>query len=629
MKKKFTLGLALAAVLSTGLVLGACAPTATSTDSSSSTSTSEQQGYTATRVNIAMNLPTQVVIGSTVDFDEYITVAAPESGTFGLNVTTGNGTVDGHKVTVTGSGTLTVQIIGANDSIIRALDFDTVSESANEVINFLTSLSNDYLLLLDSGIPSNMQEGAYVSGEIYHRPQYFAYLAGYTLASQEESVVCAVYMGVLDTNAGRSYNFSYYEGWNATLAAGGMIQSLDSRNTAYDNLKVEPGAINNTFYLSQPLSIRASSVSYDEATETVSIDNTALNQIIQCGYGLVDLSMEILADYGYVSNTLTIARDEETGEEIGLLIDLLNEDAELICEILITNDGESNKLAPVEDYIASNKEPDPIENTALDSFIADVRTNKTPYTVTSKTGYEQMSLTTGKYSEITDANTLQVFDNIGASTFAPEGTTHTYVNGTTVYSEGGTNREAYVPNDDGILYYIASQDSGENWKSQQFGQSADETVWGANPYGYKIFQGSEDLGYQYLSLGALTDEILSGIVYTGFNTSTTGVVTADWTGSGFGSFILGSIPFTGYIYEGWTRANMSQSSSEDWSMYLNGSLEFDPNNKTLSVDTYLIVTSDDDYYYGIHNVIEFSDFGTDNVPTDLASHIAAAPATEA
>ena len=97
--------LVLTALIGTGLVLGSCggttngsseggsgttsSETITSSESTDTpaTSTSESVGseqgstYTATRVTISSKTPDRVVVGQTIDFDQYITVSSPENGT--------------------------------------------------------------------------------------------------------------------------------------------------------------------------------------------------------------------------------------------------------------------------------------------------------------------------------------------------------------------------------------------------------------------------------------------------------------------------------------------------------------------------------------------------------------------
>ena len=144
--------LVLTALLGTGLVLGSCGGATTSssenveTSSSSESQPSTSQGsessseatsaYTATRVTISSKTPDKAVVGETIDFGQYITVTAPENGTFGLRVregSTGAAVIDGHNVTITKAGSIGIQVVGANDANLRLWTVTALAAESKEI----------------------------------------------------------------------------------------------------------------------------------------------------------------------------------------------------------------------------------------------------------------------------------------------------------------------------------------------------------------------------------------------------------------------------------------------------------------------------------------------------------------
>lgn len=400
MKKKVILPLCVALLL-TGTTLTSCG----GTSNSGTASTSQTSGdATVQRITINKSADTVVTIGSTISIDDYINLfdvnsqnVTPSDNNYTVTLTSGSdyASLEGHKLTVTSEGTISLRIqngvqaegVRANLTItgVSALKKRFYEETKDVVKNYtvedLAEDSNGFIID-DNGFVGNQ------TGTV-HNEQYIGFLQdsakiGYLLGADSEVYYYTMsdrFGADLDVQQGPTGNelTDFYVGADFPISA-----LTDTVTTKDDDGK-------------EVLQLTS------EATENFILYGLgySLSNIKAAGYGIgnAEIDYQPVSYYDQdgkkvVTEAPVIFTYITSGTSTGLL-------SASILEV-----GDKVGIAAVENYISTTGQPDPITDPGIDTAIKAIASGKN-YTIEETFGWFTATIDDetgefGNYKEVSE-----------------------------------------------------------------------------------------------------------------------------------------------------------------------------------------------------------------------------------
>ena len=628
--------LVLTALIGTGLVLGSCggttngsseggsgttsSETITSSESSDTpaTSTSEsvssEQGstYTATRVTINSKTPDRVVVGQTIDFDQYITVSSPENGTFGLRVrdgSTGAAVIDGHKVTVTMPGSIGIQVVGANDANLRLWTVTAVSADTQGIVDYLTSLSYNYSLQWTDA------SGTSLIAMTYHNENYWLALSDIKNSSDGTSSTWS-YWGAIQAGEHR-YEIDFYEDY--TYSTSGTTVSY--------RYNAHPGIFDDSlYYAAGEMAFNPDTVTTDPVTDLATITDSGISGLLQTGAGsnYEALKAAILDKLGYKSAFLLPLTNEGEEQLLGVQIAFVDANMQPVSYCSIFAAGETHF-----DVLASY-----LTNEDIANYLGAKVAEKASTTIEASVSY-------GAYLTNAQTNVTSWYDASPAAvgeidsflyipSYAPAGTYTAQVDGESYFSTATLSELYYTNTDPSYLaigkdtdghYYRVSGADTTAWKAKEdFGTSFD--LWNANGRSQALDEEGELIGTEYFTPAALTTEYLSGLPYTSVTTEgdviTAAVDQIEDEGKLIG-IIAGLVPNIGILIDGGVLQGITTNSGDPcYTMFDNPTIAYNTKTGDVTLEAIFPNLVEDSTlggsYVGFRISVTLTDFGTTEVP---------------
>ena len=640
--------LVLTALIGTGLVLGSCggttngsseggsgttsSETITSSESSDTptTSTSESVGseqgstYTATRVTINSKTPDRVVVGQTIDFDQYITVSSPENGTFGLRVrdgSTGAAVIDGHKVTVTMPGSIGIQVVGANDANLRLWTVTAVSADTQGIVDYLTSLSYNYSLQWTDA------SGTSLIAMTYHNENYWLALSDIQNSSDGISSTWS-YWGAIQAGEHR-YEIDFYEDY--TYSTSGTTVSY--------RYNAHPGIFDDSlYYAAGEMAFNPDTVTTDPMTGMATITDSGISGLIQTGAGsnYEALKAAILDKLGYKSAFLLPLTNEGEEQLLGVQIVFVDANMQPVSYCSIFAAGETY-FDVLDEFVEAGKAPDYLTNEDTANYLGAKVADKVSTTIEASVSY-------GAYLTNSQTNVTSWYDASPAavgeidsslpvqmpSYFAPAGTYTAQVDGDSYFSTATLSELYYTNTDPSYLaigkdtdghYYRVSGTDTTAWEAKEdLGTSFD--LWNANGHSQALDEEGELIGTEYFTPAALTTEYLSGLPYTSVTTEgdviTAAVDPIVDEGKLIG-IIAGLVPNIGILIDGGVLQGLVTNAGDPcYTMFDDPTIAYNTKTGDVTLEAIFPNLAEDEAlggnYVGLRISVTLTDFGTTEVP---------------
>ena len=635
--------LVLTALIGTGLVLGSCggttngsseggsgttsSETITSSESSDTpaTSTSESVGseqgstYTATRVTINSKTPDRVVVGQTIDFDQYITVSSPENGTFGLRVrdgSTGAAVIDGHKVTVTMPGSIGIQVVGANDANLRLWTVTAVSADTQGIVDYLTSLSYNYSLQWTDA------SGNSLIAMTYHNEDYWLVLNDIKNSSDGTSSTWS-YWGAIQAGEHR-YEVDFYEDYDY------VEQTVSYRFEAH------PGIFDDSlYYAAGEMAFNPDTVTTDPMTGMATITDSGISGLIQTGAGsnYEALKAAILDKLGYKSAFLLPLTNEGEEQLLGVQIAFVDANMQPVSYCSIFAADETN-FDVLDEFVEAGVAPSYLTNEDIANYLGAKVAEKASTTIEASVSY-------GAYLTNAQTNVTSWYDAGAAAvgeidsllyipSFAPAGTYTAQVDGESYFSTATLSELYYTNTDpsylaigkdtDGHYYRVSGADTTAWEAKEDFGTSFD--LWNANGRSQALDEEGELIGTEYFTPAALTTEYLSGLPYTSVTTEgdviTAAVDQIEDEGKLVG-IIAGLVPNIGIMIDGGVLQGITTNSGDPcYTMFDNPTIAYNTKTGDVTLEAVFPNLAEDSTlggnYVGLRISVTLTDFGTTEVP---------------
>lgn len=631
--------LVLTALLGTGLVLGSCGGTTTSSEggagsaSSSETETSESlpgtsgsesseapvSDYTATRVTISSSTPERVTVGQTIDFGQYITVSAPENGTFGLRVregSTGTADIDGHSVTITGAGSIGIQIVGANDANLRLWTITAIAADTKEMADYLTALSYNYT------VDWRDATGNTLYGLTYHNENYW--LALNTIENSEDlNSSTWSFWGSIQAGEYR-YEVDFYEDYDY------VEQTVSYRFEAH------PGIFDDSlYYAAAEMAFNEDTVSTDPETGLTMITDAGVSSLVQTGVGTnYEMIKELLLDPdGYEQAYLVPLYENEGDAQIaGVRIIFATSALEMVSTCDIYAAGETS-FDVLDEFVAEGVPPSYVTFDALGDYLGGQVAEQASTTIEASISYGAY-LTNSQTGETSwhDASTAgasNLESSLGIVSNAPAGTYNATVDGDSYYSTA-TFSPLYFTNDSPIYaavgqdsdghYYRMDGDNPEAWETKT-DLGTDFVLWDEDGIS-TVFDAEYNLvGVEYLTPAALTTDYLKSLPYTSIATEgtvTTATVDAIEDEGKIIEIITGLIPQVGtYVVAGVLGGITGRDGAPCYTLFDSPTIVYDSATGEVSFEAILPNLAEDATLganVGLRLSVTLTNFGTTEVP---------------
>ena len=633
--------LVLTALLGTGLVLGSCGGTTTSSEggagsaSSSETETSESlpgtsgsesseapvSDYTATRVTINSKTPDRVVVGETIDFDQYITVSSPENGTFGLRVrdgSTGAAVIDGHKVTVTMPGSIGIQVVGANNANLRLWTITAIAADTKEMVDYLTALSYNYT------VDWRDATGNTLYGLTYHNENYWLALNTIENSEDRNSSIWS-FWGSIQAGEHR-YEVDFYEDYDY------VEQTVSYRFEAH------PGIFDDSlYYAAAEMAFNEDTVSTDPETGLTMITDAGVSSLVQTGVGTnYEMIKELLLDPdGYEQAYLVPLYENEGDAQIaGVRIIFATSALEMVSTCDIYAAGETN-FDVLDEFVEAGKAPDYLTSGDIANYLGAKVAEKASTTIEASVSY-------GAYLTNSQTNVTSWYDASPAAvgeigsllpiipSSAPAGTYTAQVDGDSYFSTATLSELYYTNTDPSYLaigkdtdghYYRVSGADTTAWKAKEdLGTSFD--LWNANGHSQALDEEGELIGTEYFTPAALTTEYLSGLPYTSV-TAEGDVITAavdpiEDEGKLVG-IIAGLVPNIGILIDGGVLQGITTKNGDPcYTMFDDPTIAYNTKTGDVTLEAIFPNLVEDSTlggnYVGLRISVTLTDFGTTEVP---------------
>ena len=627
--------LVLTALLGTGLVLGSCGGTTTSssenveTSSSSESQPSTSEGsessseatsaYTATRVTISSKTPDKAVVGETIDFGQYITVAAPENGTFGLRVregSTGAAVIDGHNVTITKAGSIGIQVVGANDANLRLWTVTALAAESKEMADYLTGLSYNYTVDWRDGT------GNMLYGLTYHNENYWLALSDIKNSADQTSSTWS-YWGAIQAGDYR-YEIDFYENYDYV-----------GQKVTYD-YKAHPGIFDDSlYYAAAEMAFNDDTISTDPETGLTLITDAGVSSLIQTGVGTnyEAIKENVLDPDGYKQAFLTpLYASEEDTQIYGVRIIFADASYKAISTCQIYAAGETH-FEPLDEFVEAGVAPSYVTFDDLGDYLGGKTAEKASTTIEAAISYgtyvtnSETGETTWKDASISGVSDME--SRLGISSSAPAGTYVATVDGDSYYSTTTLSSLYYQNTDptymaigkdtDGHYYRMSGGDPAA-WKTKS-DLGADFVLWDADGITTVYDEEYNLTGTEYLTPAALTTEYLKSLPYTSVTTSgtvTTATVDAIEDEGKLISIIAGLIPEVGtYVVAGVLNGITGSSGAPCYTLFESPSVSYDTATGDVSFEAVLANLAEDttlNALVGLRLQVTLKNFGTTEVP---------------
>ena len=410
MKKKVILPLCVALLL-TGTTLTSCG----GNSNSGTASTSQTSGdATVQRITINKSADTVVTIGSTISIDDYINLfdvnsqnVTPSDNNYTVTLTSGSdyASLEGHKLTVTSEGTISLRIqngvqaegVRANLTItgVSALKKKFYEETKYIVKNYtvedLAEDSNGFIID-DNGFVGNQ------TGTV-HNEQYIGFLQnsakiGYLLGADSEV---------------------YYYTMSDRFGADLDVQQGPTGNELTD------------FYVGAdfPISALTDAVTTkdDDGKEVLQLTSEATENFILYGLGY-SLSNIKAAGYGIGNAEIDyqpVSYYDQDGKKVVteapvIFTYITSETSTGLLSASILEVGDKVGIAAVENYISTTGQPDPITDPGIDTAIKAIASGKN-YTIEETFGWFTATIDDetgefGNYKEVSELPDEYVPENM-------------------------------------------------------------------------------------------------------------------------------------------------------------------------------------------------------------------------
>lgn len=610
MKSKKLNALILAAVACSGLALITSCNNSHGNSVESSSVSSE--GVSATSISFSKTSVTDIAIGDTIDLDKYVTIA-PATATYTVTTSSDAVTIKDHIVTGVKAGTFRLSIQAGSNGIKKNYPSSgngyVQSAERTALMSYVKDLANNYTAAMTSG-------GESVSTTLHNENYYLRPEFDSTGKFKD-------FGGLIKAGDSKSYAFSYLYDANYTGLGG--------------TLTVKPGQqvdISKT-YMGQVCPITTS-----DFTDAFDTDGNATAVTLSADTIANLTKAAFVFDVDAINSAIKITKPTYTAQMISdtaskvsmLEIDAFSSGSSTAGWTILIGDKNDSSLKDFDNYIAAKTVPTPLANTAFNTAVTDIVTNKKAYKQESKTlvGYYDNSdkWVEGDSTAISNASSDWSFS---------ENNYTAYVNGTDYYSadKDGNVQAAVIHNSK--LYSISGTASKATDGTTSVAYTAEAftsltDIWTANiassftdKTGAVVAKGRSPFTLIDLSATAL-----SAINYTDVSTDT---LTYDLNGYGDAGFIYEEIvaltPFQGAYYDAiMTTLYSSNDATLKWYDF------FDSASITVALDNAKAVTGftfelylgsaveqADESLAGLRWTTTISAIGTDNVPTDYLSKV--------
>lgn len=639
--------LVLTALIGTGLVLGSCGGTtngssegesgttssetvtssessdtpATSTSGENTSSESQESAYTATRVTINSKTPDRVVVGETIDFDQYITVSSPENGTFGLRVrdgSTGAAVIDGHKVTITMPGSIGIQVVGANDANLRLWTVTAVSADTQGIVDYLTSLSYNY------SVQWTDSTGTSLIAMTYHNENYWLALSDIQNSSDGTSSTWS-YWGAIQAGEHR-YEIDFYEDY--TYSTSGTTVSY--------RYNAHPGIFDDSlYYAAGEMAFNPDTVTTDPMTGMAAITDSGISGLLQTGAGsnYEALKTAILDKLGYKSAFLLPMTNEGEEQLLGVQIVFVDANMQAVSYCSIFAAGETN-FDVLDKFVEAGVAPSYLTNEDIANYLGAKVAEKASTTIEASVSY-------GAYLTNTQTNVTSWYDAGAAAvgeidsllyipSYAPAGTYTAQVDGDSYFSTATLSELYYTNTDpsylaigkdtDGHYYRVSGADPAAWEAKEDLGTSFD--LWNANGRSQALDEKGELIGTEYFTPAALTTEYLSGLPYTSVTTEgdviTAAVDPIEDEGKLVG-IIAGLVPNIGILIDGGVLQGITTNSGDPcYTMFDDPTIAYNTKTGDVTLEAIFPNLAEDSTlggnYVGLRISVTLTDFGKTEVP---------------
>lgn len=515
MKKSFKLGAILAGALVVGVGLSGCVDGNGPTGDSSASS----EVVANDSVSISEDAPSYFVVGSTIDFTDFIT----GEGSSPLVITSNNENItmneDGTSARVNSVGPISVRI--QKGDVLRNFTARAVTQDFDDVATVLLPIAGNYYAYAEFG----SGQDAILGGEVYHHENYYYGFTRAMYVDETRAYVAYVYEGVITYEDGQSYSLEWYDIYAASSGA--------YQGSTYEVL---PEMTNfNLYTYASPISITLDNLT-QSADGTISLDEDALENILLNGVAIAR-TLDDLTDATDTDDNLifgTYAGNAVSVNSRGVVtVDIYdNAGRNLTVELQAINSFTNSVLDGV---IEDNEKPTPLDNEKFDTTIGNINTNQSSFEIhanVAAAGSVRVPTTTsnditipeslrGTYSGYPASNaTIASMMSWSGGYFASMvdfGTSTAIVEGDTYYAyDHNGNIEAFTTGDDGYVWNVISEAPAEGAERTYTGNSfsREQTdIWelGTIPVSFGDTSGASYPSYITVTPAALNETTLGNI----------------------------------------------------------------------------------------------------------------------
>lgn len=544
----------------------------------------------ADSIKFTKDAVTEIEVGETIDLAQFVKVS-PEDCKWKVEAKTANIKVKGTKITGTAAGAFKVQITAGVDEMLKNYSGVVVS---HELANLKKAAAN----LEKGNYTAALQNEDGLLSIAWHDSDYFGYL---TFDDDENPIVD----GLFTLKSGKTAEYTITGNWDldetTMLPSGGKFA-------------VEPTycAPLDLYDFGAPIELEGDEFADNEDTPDVVMDADAFDNLapILCGVDIASIEKGLSA---------TVSTIYASADEAGnIKLELTTKSNKSICELDIINVG-TTKIADVEDYAASGKEPEQLKFTAFESLMAEGLEKKN-YTLNGaiEIGYYDAN----DVWHTTDNKTVlsSIYENWGE--LEPK-TFTAYVDGETDYSiDNDTKAVSGHTVKDETFYYIdgtlGEDGTTYTWETEAGTSETVNSIWVNN----LSMSNQGYTSHAAFAIGDYEPEMIASINWAAIETGKDGKITATATpyGDEGHALALGMalVPQLGNGYA-WMMSTLSASAypSAHWYDFFDRQeYVVDPSAKTVTINTTLQgLTSSGSTYYGVRFVVEIGSIGTSTLPT--------------